>query len=596
MSKFIKTDFHLHTCYSDNQDRMQPEEFATLARAAGYAAIGFCDHHHNLTQNSWQALRTAAQKLAAPDLLVNTGYEATFVTGHMCVLDKTEFDGATALACERQMWLPSNLRVVAHPDNNSCAWRLPLPVDAAAVEIINGGQDLYAFRPTSPCSGLLTYQTYLLLNHPIAAFAQSDCHARAMFGRVWTGMWLADGQPLSWEAVHSAIAERRTFAAMGDISLDVWCEEENGQPVLHWQGAEGAEITIYCADLPVAYLDSDAARAGSYWPDRNGYYWLLVKRDLAWAVSSPCWVEPRPADRSQAVAVRRALLGDSVILRQADLLKRRLEQLAAYAPDWPASPFPVQRYIDWLSSQLPERWTAAEFGSEPDELRRRALLRLPYAQSIAGAVLEDVVRQHYRARLGEQAGIPLLIAPQPAAGGGALQFMLDVPRSWAGVAVSDGAGKPLAALAMAVDGERDPINGPRTRYQMGEIITWLRSGEMHEYVLVAPAITRSGPAVSVQFDLYLARLAWQAAPWPELAAELERLQSDPEVTDFYVSIRMPRRYGVLLQADILPDPVLIMAHNAAGSAAEQAVLPADFFADTLDAADILGSGLAVQIS
>ncbi|MBW7882740.1 MAG: hypothetical protein H3C34_08895, partial [Caldilineaceae bacterium] len=68
MERLIKTDFHLHTCYSDNRDRMTPYEYGVLARTAGYGAIGFCDHHHNLTGKGWQELRSAAEELTAPDL------------------------------------------------------------------------------------------------------------------------------------------------------------------------------------------------------------------------------------------------------------------------------------------------------------------------------------------------------------------------------------------------------------------------------------------------------------------------------------------------------------------------------------------------
>ncbi len=471
-------------------------------------------------------------------------------------------------------------------------------MDAAGSEIINGGQDLYSFRPTSPCSGLPTYQTYLLLNHPIAAFAQSDCHARALFGRVWTGMWLPDAQPTTWEAIHRAIAERRTFAAMGDIRLNVWCEANASQPpVLRWQGAEGAEIYVYCADQPVAYLDPIEARAGAYQPASNGYYWLLARRDLAVAVSSPLLVNPLPGDRTQVAARRTALLADPLVQYQADKLKQRLDQLRMYTADWGASPFPVQRYLDWLSGLLPERWALEEYAAEPNELRRLALQRLHHAQPIAGAVLEDVLRQHYRAELGEQAGIQVLLAPQPPTQyAGALQFHIEAPRAWAGVVFTDQAGHYLASLAMPVDGERDPINGQRTRYQMQEIITWLQSGEMHEYVLSSAAITCQDSSVSVQFDLYPARLAWHAATYPDLAAQLEVLLLDPQKTEFHVAIRMPRRYGVLLQPDALPNASVLIAHNSFDDELTNTVRPPNFFADTLSAADFLGDGLVVQIN
>ena len=222
MQRWIKADFHLHTYHSDNRDRMTPQEYVTLGRRLGYDVLGFCDHHHNLTQTAWQTLQSEVADLADSPLLLTTGYEATFVTGHLCVLDKRLFDGESVADCRRQLWSPANTRILAHPDNNACAWLLPLPVGVQGVEVINGGQDLYAYRPTSPCNGLPTYMRYLLLNHPVAAVAQSDCHERALFGRVWTGLALPIDAPLTWVAVQDALNCGRSFASMGDLTLRVW--------------------------------------------------------------------------------------------------------------------------------------------------------------------------------------------------------------------------------------------------------------------------------------------------------------------------------------------------------------------------------------
>lgn len=595
MANLIKADFHLHTCYSDNLDRMLPEEFATLAVQAGYTAIGFCDHHHNLTQESWWKLRAAAESLTTPDLLISTGYEATFATGHLCVLDKTEFDGATAAQCERQIWNPDTLRIVAHPDNNACAWRLPLPVDAAGVEIINGGQDLYSYRPSSPCNGLHTYQAYLLLDHPIAAIGQSDCHQRAFFGRAWTGLWLpAEHQP-TLAAIFDAVGKRCTFAAMGDVQLRVWCEEAaHGRPLLRWHASEGVEIYIHCMDRPVAYVDPMEARRGVYEPVDNGYYWLLVRRGSAWAVSSPVLVHPLPGDSAQAARGRTTLLSDSLVRRHADELRYRLDQLQVYQSDWSLSPFPVGRYIEWLSAQLPERWRQENYIDAPDELRRQALLRLARAHSMAGAVLENVLRHHHRARVGPHDGVQVVLAPQENRAG-AVQFVIDVPRTWAGISITDPEGRQVPALAMPVDGERDPVKGQRTRSQMHEIVTWLNRGEIHEYVVMRSVITRHGASVSVTFDLYTAELAWQPTAYPEMAAELTLLLLDEEVAEFYVDIRMPLRYAILLQVERAEEVNLLTAHEAAFYGANDAPLPPDFIAGTLAAVDCLGAGVVVQL-
>src|SRR5690606_17160039 len=57
MQRLIKADFHLHTYHSDNRDRMTPQEYVELGRRLGYDVLGFCDHHHNLTQAAWQTLQ-----------------------------------------------------------------------------------------------------------------------------------------------------------------------------------------------------------------------------------------------------------------------------------------------------------------------------------------------------------------------------------------------------------------------------------------------------------------------------------------------------------------------------------------------------------
>ena len=594
MRKLIKTDFHLHTLYSDNRDRMTPEEYAELAKRAGYAAIGFCDHNHNLTQEGWQALAAAA--LTTPDLLLTTGYEATFWTGHLCLLNRPDFDGESAVECEQQMWRPDNLRIVAHPDNNGCAWRLPLPVHAAGVEVINSGHDLYSFRPTSECNGLHTYQTYLLLNHPVAAFAQSDCHARVMFGHVWTGMWLPEDAPVTWPAIRSAIAERRVFAARGDISLRVWSEEDaQGRPVLRWEASPGAAITVYCGDRPMTYLDPVAAARGSHAPATNGYYWLLAQRGLTWAVSSPVAMQPQPADHPQVAARRAALLADPLVQHQSDRLRRRLDHLTAFAADWRRSLFPVHEYMDWLTALLPDHWQPGEFVDGADELQRRARLRLEHAETLAAAVLDDLIRQEYRDRPDRPEGVQVVVAaPHAGQTGGPVQFTVEVPRDWADVTLVDASGAELNYLGRGVDGERDPFHSPRTRAQLGEIVTWLRHGEMHEYGLRHVSLTRTGSRLAVQFDLYPAKLLDEVVRYPELAAELEQHMADPSLTDFHVHTRMPKRFALLLQIDRLPTdgclPVLVRPgpgdHARTLSGLDENALSVDLLAD----------GLVVQIS
>ncbi|HXF62297.1 MAG TPA: hypothetical protein VNK95_11815 [Caldilineaceae bacterium] len=550
----IKADFHLHTYHSDNRDRMTPQEYTTLARALGYHVLGFCDHHHNLTQTAWETLRDEVGALASDGLLLTAGYEATWVRGHLCVLGKQVFDGEQIAACRRQMWSPANTRILAHPDNNPCAWLLPLPVGIQAVEVINGGQDLYAHHMTSPCNGLATYRRYLLLNHPVGAVGQSDCHARADFGRVWTGLELTEDGPLAWEAVQAALHARHSFAAMGDLPVRFWAE--NGAQMgdslndpacqeLLWEVPPGAEATVWGIDRPLAYFGPADSGQGRYRLCGNGPHWLLVKRGLAWAVTSPIWVENRPGD---VAAVRSRLAADSSVQRAADLLRRRLDWLAALRDSWPASPMPVAHYATWLAGLLPEAWPGCDAafneGADPAAL---AHARLAEAQRILLPLLEGLIR------LAEQGGSAAMPAPRvtvaaaaPPLPPGPLQFTVDVPRDWQAIELIDGDGQVVPCQIQEVPGQRDPIHSFRSREQLAELFTWLAHGEMHEYILRETTVRREGSTLYVQGDLYPEALGVTPQPDPAAASALEAALAAPGVERFHVHLRMPRRFLVVL--------------------------------------------------
>jgi hypothetical protein len=511
----IKADFHLHTYHSDNRDRMTPAEYAILARRMGYSVLGFCDHHQNLTQAAWRTLQSETAALAADDLLLTTGYEATFVAGHLCVLGKQQFDGETVADCARQLWSPANTRILAHPDNNSCAWLLPLPVGVQGVEVINGGQDFYSYRMGSPCNGLTTFQRYLLLNHPVGAVAQSDCHERAIFGRVWTGLQLPEDAPLNWQSVQAALARGHCYAAMGQISLRLWTGsgasmgdtlENSGSTELLWEAPPGAEVTVFVAGTPVAQLRQDAA-LGRYPLQQNGPHWLLVKRGLDWAVTSPIWVRNQPA---AAPAVRAALLAHSVVQHAAGRLQRRLDWLDALQPHWQSSPYPVAAYAGWLQSLLPSAWAEDEWAlTGPAAPLDVAQARLQHAYQLAGALLADVTRAAQAPLPAEPAPKVVVAAAAPPFPGGLLQFMVDVPRTWEEIRLTGAQGEEAPFVALPVDGPRDPIQGLRNPVQMREIVIWLERGEMHEYSVQNVQIEEHAPRLTVTFDLYPALLSGQ---------------------------------------------------------------------------------------
>lgn len=610
MHRLTKADFHLHTYHSDNQDRMTPQDYVMLGRRLGYDALGFCDHHHNLTQAAWQTLQAEVDALAGSGLLLSTGYEATFVVGHLCVLNKRVFDGESVAGCRRALWSPANTRILAHPDNNACAWLLPLPVGVQGVEVINGGQDLYAYRPGSPCNGLATYQRYLLLNHPVAAVAQSDCHVRALFGRVWTGLTLPPDAPRTWAALQDALERGHSCAVMGDLPLSVWAESgaimgdaltAEGDPDLLWEAAPDSEVTVFVADRPVAYIAPNGQGRGRYRLQGNGPHWLLVKRGLAWAVSSPIWVQNQPA---AAAAGRARLAQDRSLLPAADGLRRRLDALQARRPDWARSALPVEDYLTWLRALLPDAWPDTDWGWDPGrDAAALAHARLDAAMQIATPLLAEVIRA---AAVTPQPDAPapraVIAAGQEGAPGGLLQFSVDVPRDWAAIRLCDEAGTPLPHLAQPGNGQRDPIDSPRTRLQVEELYVWLAHGEMHEYVLRNLHVQRHGTTLTIQIDLYPEALGLQAHPDPSAAAALAAQVADPELTQIDVHLRMPRRFVVVMEIDAMPGATsrTVHVHKATDMAAPGAATEAHLHKLLLDVPegwerDPAASTLVVQV-
>lgn len=604
MHKLIKADFHLHTYHSDNQDRMTPQDYVTLGRSLGYSVLGFCDHHHNLTQAAWRTLQDEAAAPAEEGLLLTTGYEATFVVGHLCVLNKAAFDGESVADCRRELWSPANTRILAHPDNNACAWLLPLPVGVQGVEVINGGQDLYSYRTGSPCNGLTSFVRYLLLNHRVAAVAQSDCHERAIFGRVWTGLFLPTDAPLTWDVVQTALEQGHTFACMGDLPLRVWTAggvimgdllTDASDDDLLWDVAPGSEVTVYAADQPVAFFGPSDKATGRYHIQGNGPHWLLAKRGVAWAVSSPLWVQNQP-NRVKSGHARPA--ANSGLQHVADGLRRRLDWLQTLQPSWSRSALPVADYLEWLGAQLPEQW--ADFDWAWDEGRDAAAIgyaRLAAANRIAAPLLAEVIRSaEVQTQTSRPAPRVVIAAPPTGAPRGLIQFTVDVPRDWAAIQIADHAGNPLPHAAQTIDGQRDPINSPRTRVQVEEIYVWLAHGEMHEYVLDAVDIRRAGSSLTIRIDLYPQELGLEPHPDPTAADALRGLVADPEIAHIYVHLRMPRRFAVVIPLEQLggAERHSLYISEAATDSAQPRYLPSRVAPDLLrhDPAETV---IAVQV-
>ena len=600
MSLPLKADFHLHTYHSDNHDRMTPAEYVAAARARGYGVLGFCDHHHNLTADAWALLQAETAALASPDLLLTTGYEATWMVGHLCVLGKQVFDGGTIAECTRQLWSPANTRILAHPDNNPCAWRLPLPVGIQGVEVINGGQDPYAVKPNSFCNGLATFMRYLLLNHPVAAIAQSDCHDRAVFGRVHTALLPDDEAPLTWHTVRDTLMRHHTLAVMGDLSVRVWAADgaRPGDRVtdpacteIGWEAPPHAAVTVYVADRPVAtYAPGAPARHPIA---HNGPHWLLIQRGLAWAVSSPIWVATRPGPTP---AQRAGLAAHSVVRAATDRLRRDLDRLEMLATAGAASPYPTAAYLEWLRRQLPAQWTDADPAwTGPGAAEDWARARIDQARTILGPILHAAARAAHQTFPRPEEPRLILLPAAPGIAAGVYQAVADVPRRWPDVAVTTAAGAPVTVAALPIPGERDPIQGMRTRAQMPELVVWLARGEIHEYVLHTVDLTCSGGKLRLLVDLYPAALGYASTPRPATAAALAAWIDDPTVAEFYVHLRMPRRFALWLRlpADPAADRLVLTLAPAVPHPANEERTP--FYQEDALVADLSDQALVVQV-
>jgi hypothetical protein len=406
--------------------------------------------------------------------------------------------------------------------------------------------------------------------------------------------------------VQAALTAHHSFAALGDLSIHLWAEEGailgdkltgEGRELL-WVVPPGAEVTVYVADRPVAYCGPEASGQGRYRLQGNGPHWLLVKRGLAWTVSSPIWVENQPV---AAATARNGPAAEPSVQHAADGLRRQLEWLAALQPDWAESAMPVAEYTTWLASLLPAAWRAEDWAFHPGfDATAVAHARLTAAQAISTPLLEEVIRltqqdpprvlarsrgdaeksrggtfvsalgglrgsaRDFSGDAAEPAPRLVIAAPQPALSPGLLQFTVDVPRDWSTVHLVDEAGEPTPALVQEIPGQRDPIHSERTPAQIEEIYTWLRHGEMHEYVLRAFSYWREGGVLLIRGDLYPEALGLAPQPDPDTAVGLAQAVAAPDVAQIHVHLRMPRRFAVVMAvAADAPNPLTLWVRQGA---------------------------------
>src|SRR5690606_3604756 len=152
------------------------------------------------------------------------------------------------------------------------------------------------------------------------------------------------------------------------------------------------EVTLYVADRPVAHFNAAtqpgaAVASGHYRLRHNGPHWLLVKRGLAWAVSTPIWVCNQPVESGKG---RAELSHHSAVQENADALRCRVDWLAALEATPEQTPYPVAHYVEWLQAQLPTSWAESDpaFSGLGDPVDW-AMRRLRAAQEIVMPIVHD---------------------------------------------------------------------------------------------------------------------------------------------------------------------------------------------------------------
>lgn len=558
--RMVRADLHLHTAHSDNHDKLLPADYLITARRAGIEVLGFADHHHNLTQASWAALQEQVAALKDEGILLVTGYEATYIDGHMVITDKDQFDGEFVADMEAAVHNPKNVRILAHPDNNSCQWNLNMAPGIDGVEVANGGQDEFCVREGSPCNGLATFKDYLLLGERVAPFSNSDCHQAVFFGRMWTGVWIPADAPLTRQTLFEAIRARRTLASYGGLELEFGTGGgeimgdivESQEPALRWNAPAESRLTLYRGDMPIAHFRGGP---GEYKPTTNGAWWLLAEQGASWAVASPIWV--RGIHHAGHVAPLHEALLDNDLLAE---LTAQAETLLAQAADllserYNARPAFALPYMPWLHSQLPADlpiWLPAN--RDPADLQQEYARRLRLVIRVASRLLADMLAAAGPAEpepgdrlawLHSLDGLPL----PPI-----VQCTVEVPQCAGPFHLTTVAGAPLNYVAAPAP-HRDPVNEFRTPGRMEEILVWLERGEMHEYALQNVEMRGEGDTLYTTFDLFRPRWLAERPAYPQEAARLAAILAEGGYARYHLHIRKPQRWVVQLLSAPLGDGV-----------------------------------------
>lgn len=476
----IKGDFHLHTLYSDNMDKMDVSDYDKLAKKYGLDVLCITDHHHNLTQNTWEELSLKIKNHVGLPLIMQ-GYEITFAKGHIVLLNKSIFDSEYIKDAIKNLYNDNNLRIMAHPDNNNCKWQINLVPGIDGIEILNSGHDALSYKEDSICNGIKTYKAYLLLRHKLAAFANTDCHYSFTFGKAWTGVFIPQNKELNTETAINAIKSGHTYSCAGDLLIELYSEDyimgdtliSSGDKYIYWKCPQNSDVILYYGDTP---LDAFKGSEGSFKPMMNGPYWIFVKNGNAWAASSPIWVSGIK-DRMGNHDVRNNLLENGLIYKNNERVKHYFSIIERLISDYKFNDNYIDAYIKWFKQFIIENINDEELANKStDFLFYENTKRLQLIEKILMMLInelllkigsEEISKNHltlYNFDNKEYDGViqtEILISPDTK------DFYL-----------TDDNGNKINFVSMVMK-DNTFINQERSPERMKEVALWLKRGEMH---------------------------------------------------------------------------------------------------------------------
>lgn len=371
MYKLLKADLHLHTLFSDNIDKLDLDDYKHLSDKYGYDVLALTDHHYCLKDGNWDKLYS---NIDEPNRFLK-GYEITFLSGHMLVIGKDVFDIENKEDAIKEMYNNQNVRIIAHPDYNIWSWKRNMIPKINGIEVIN---DMVYWKQPGKYSGIKSYKKYLLMKQKVSPFANTDCHRKADFGRVWTGIYVEDGEkPLD------GIKKNRSFATTGKLSIEFNCSNGNimGDTIsdtnntLNWIINNDADVTVYCGDIVVV---KSKDRVGQIKPTMNGPYWITARNGYEMAMSSPIWVNGIETSR---VSIFSELVRSKVL----NSLNKKLNSMLELLYEFKIHDNVWYDYFNWLKKFSLDRLDKEDLAGKSydvayEEIRRRLIIAIGIAK------------------------------------------------------------------------------------------------------------------------------------------------------------------------------------------------------------------------